>query len=117
MKLTTDQELMLAEAAGYKDAKVEGYTVIYNHQDMDGFPFADVFDLKSAETLQRLRFELKISVVFNLNNWVITSDTKDDHWVVIADSIYKHWECTTQQEIDDAIIECAVQILEARENV
>ena len=99
--MTLEDQKRLAIAAGYEDAFIQDNKVGISPVELPYPPNA--FLPTSPKTLQQLRFNLKISVVWS----------EDDQcwWVVHTLPVYEH-QCTTQAEIDQAIIDCAFVILD-----
>ncbi|MCK4820431.1 hypothetical protein KA005_31995 [bacterium] len=98
-----EEDYWLAKAAGLEANEVGNDCRYVLYKDAQGYPAK--FNRHAPDTLQRLRFELKISVVWNnhYTEWMVVR--RDGHKSI--KSLY----CTTQQEIDKATIECALVIL------
>ena len=105
-----DSKLLLAQkGCGYEDAKIIRDVGNDMNKDRRSFVVVDkvnIFEPTSPDTLQRLRFELLITVYWSrfLKRWMVT----DEKQSVIH-------ECTTQAEIDSATIECALAVLRGGE--
>ena len=102
MNISLDDQLKLAIACGYEDARIAidvGNNVNKNKHSFVVVDKVNVFQHTSPDTLMRLMFELKISVEHRMFGWNVHAIGFD------ADKL------TTPEEISQAIISCALTVI------
>ena len=99
MKLSLDDQLKLAIAAGHGSAWITNENYVTTTPSM-----WSIFKPTSPDTLMRLMFNLKIDVEWfgGFEEWKISADIDTDEDVGWA---------KTPEEIADAIIACSLQVI------
>ena len=95
-----NDQLLLAQGAGYDDSHIYGGTIVMKR--LTKGDYYSYFIIDCAETRERLCFNLKINRYWSkfLRQWVVT----DKEQTIVK-------PCTTQEEISDAINTVALEIL------